>query len=559
MATVIGTRHIRQDGKEKVTGAGRYTADLNLTGMLHAKFRFADHPRARIVKIDTAAARALPGVFAVITQDDVPAVRYGAFIQDRTLFAGDAVRFEGEVVAAVAALTPEIAEQAAALIEVDVRAAGGRRRHRARAGRRRRAGARRVGVVLRSGRGRPQRQRRLALDHRQGRHRRRDGIRGRGRQGSVRRRHVTRRADRAARRRSPSGRATKVTVWSSTQVPFIARSGVAETLEMPENQVRIIVPYLGGGFGGKCEFHFEAHVAALARAAGRPVKLVFSRREEFIAPDHRREGMVIELETGVMNDGTLVARRARLVLDNGAYAADAPFFPADGDRCAVGPYRIPNVDLRADLAYTNTHAIRLGARAGRAAGVLGARAAHGRGRPRGGHRPGRVPAEEPRAWRATKARPARCSSRSAMRESLEHAMELIGYGKRPARGRGDRRRLRLVAVVRAAVGGAREAERRRLGHDRHRRPGVRHRRGDGAADPGRRGTGHAAGGLLDPLPGHRRRAMGRRGIGHRRRRSTTAARWSRRPPTCATSCSSWPRRRWRHPEPTWSWPTARCG
>ena len=118
MATVIGTRHIRQDGKEKVTGAGRYTADMNLTGMLHAKFRFADHPRARIVKIDTAAARALPGVFSVITHEDVPAVRYGAFIQDRTLFATDTVRYEGDVVAAVAALTPEIAERAAALIDV---------------------------------------------------------------------------------------------------------------------------------------------------------------------------------------------------------------------------------------------------------------------------------------------------------------------------------------------------------------------------------------------------------------------------------------------------------
>ena len=82
----------------------------------------------------------------------------------------------------------------------------------------------------------------------------------------------------------------RVTIWSSTQVPFIARTGVATTLEMPENQVRIIVPHLGGGFGGKCEFHYEAQVAALARAAGRPVKLVFSRREEFLAPDHRREG-----------------------------------------------------------------------------------------------------------------------------------------------------------------------------------------------------------------------------------------------------------------------------
>ncbi len=148
-------------------------------------------------------------------------------------------------------------------------------------------------------------------------------------------------------------RGDKVTVWSSTQVPFIARSGVATTLQMPEADVRIVVPHLGGGFGGKCEFHFEAQVAALARAAGRPVKLVFSRREEFLAPDHRREGQVLELETGVMADGTLVARRARLILDNGAYSADAPFFPQLAAMMAIGPYRIPNLFVDASLAYTN--------------------------------------------------------------------------------------------------------------------------------------------------------------------------------------------------------------
>ena len=92
-------------------------------------------------------------------------------------------------------------------------------------------------------------------------------------------------------------------MWSSTQVPFAARSGVAEALQIPESQVRVIVPLLGGGFGSKCDFHFEAHVAALARATGRPVKLVFSRKEEFLAPDHRREGMIIELETGATRDG----------------------------------------------------------------------------------------------------------------------------------------------------------------------------------------------------------------------------------------------------------------
>jgi CO/xanthine dehydrogenase Mo-binding subunit len=144
-----------------------------------------------------------------------------------------------------------------------------------------------------------------------------------------------------------------VTIWSSTQVPFPARATVAHTLQMPESSVRVIVPLLGGGFGGKCEPHFEAHVAALARAARRPVKLVFSRREEFIAPDHRREGMTIELETGVTRDGALVSRRGSLVIDNGAYTADAAFFPQLAAMHAVGPYRVENVSVDAQLVYTN--------------------------------------------------------------------------------------------------------------------------------------------------------------------------------------------------------------
>jgi CO/xanthine dehydrogenase Mo-binding subunit len=117
--------------------------------------------------------------------------------------------------------------------------------------------------------------------------------------------------------------------------------------------VRVIVPLLGGGFGGKCEPHFEAHVAALARAAGRPVKLVFSRREEFTVPDHRREGMAIELETAVSRDGTLLARRGKLVIDNGAYTADAAFFPQLAAMHAIGPYRVPHISVEADRVYTN--------------------------------------------------------------------------------------------------------------------------------------------------------------------------------------------------------------
>jgi CO/xanthine dehydrogenase Mo-binding subunit len=344
---------IRQDGKDKVTGLGRYTADLTRTGMLHARFRYSDHAHARLASVDTTHARALPGVFAVLTQDDVPEVRYGGFVEDRTLFARDVVRFEGEIIAAVAAQTPEIADRAVELIEVEYEPLPVVRDSEQ---------ALLAGTVLvHSGWDGYEANEDLV----------RDGndcsrstiVKGDAEAGLadadvvVKERYV---ADMShavpiePRAIVAEWQGDKVTVWSSTQVPFIARSGVATTLELSEADVRIIVPHLGGGFGGKCEFHFEAHVAALARAANRPVRLVFTRREEFLAPDHRREGQVLELETGVMNDGTLVARRGHLVLDNGAYAADAPFFPQLAAMMAVGPYRIPHVSIDAHLAYTNT-------------------------------------------------------------------------------------------------------------------------------------------------------------------------------------------------------------
>ena len=286
---------IRPDGKEKVTGAGRYTADLNLTGQAHAKFRYADHPHARIVGVDTAAARALPGVFAVLTWEDVPDIRYGGMVQDRRLFAKEKARWEGDIVAAVAARTADIAARAAELVEIEydvlpavtdyvagaedgapliheswdeyeadasVGLSGNVMGHSSIVKGDAAAAIADADVVVKS---------RYVADASQG-------------------------APIEPRAILAEWQGDKVTVWSSTQVPFAARSGVANALDLAESQVRVVVPLLGGGFGSKCDFHFEAHVAALARAARRPVKLVFSRREEFLAPDHRREGMIVELE-----------------------------------------------------------------------------------------------------------------------------------------------------------------------------------------------------------------------------------------------------------------------
>ena len=353
MTATLAPTLIRQDGRDKVTGSGRYAADLTLTGMLHGALRIAEVPHASIRRLDTTAARALPGVHAVITAADVPEVRYGAFLKDRTLFARDVVRWEGELIAAVAAATPEIAAQAAALIDIDLEPLPAVTDLE--------TAARSDAPLVHAAWATYEADENLVRD------------------GNVASRSTIVKGDAEAgmagadivvtdryvadgshavpiepRAILAEWQGDHLTIWSSTQVPFAVRSGVAETLGVPQNQVRVIVPHLGGGFGAKCELGFESQVAALARVAGRPVKVVFSRRQEFLLPDHRRERMILELATGVRRDGTIVARRAHLIIDNGAYSMDEPFLGQLAAMLAVGPYRIPNVDVSADVVYTNT-------------------------------------------------------------------------------------------------------------------------------------------------------------------------------------------------------------
>lgn len=350
--TTTPRRFVRADGPDKVTGSGRYTADLTLTGQLIAKFRYADVAHARITRLDVSAARSMPGVFAVLTADDVPDVRFGPFVQDRTLFARDVVRYEGEVLAAVAAVNATVAQAAVDAIVVefeplpvvnDIEAAlagdsplvheGWSDYGAAEVLIRERNDASFASISkgdIDAGL--------AAADHVVTSRYVADGC------------HAAPIEPRAV---IAQWEGEKVTIWTSTQVPFDARAGVCETLELPTNRVRIIVPHLGGGFGGKCGFHYEAHIAALAKAAKRPVRLVFSRREEFIAPDRRREGMVIEITTGLRADGTITARKAWVAIDNGAYTADSGFFSQLAAMHVAGPYQIPNLHVEGHLVYTN--------------------------------------------------------------------------------------------------------------------------------------------------------------------------------------------------------------
>lgn len=342
---------IRPDGVEKVTGAARYVADLTRPGLLHGRLLLAGVAHGRLLGIDTAAARALPGVLAVVTQGDVPDVRYGAFVQDRTLFARGTVRFEGEVIAAVAAVSAEIAEAACRLIRVeleelepllDIEAALA-------------DGAPLVHPEWESYQAGP------TVVRRGNDCARMTSVKGDVEVGFaeadvvVHERYATDMSHAAPiepHLALAEWQGDAVTVWSSTQAPFGARAGVARTLQLAESKVRVVVPTLGGGFGGKCDFHFEAHAAVLARAAGRPVLLQLDRRQEFLATDKTRHPIAIELETGVRSDGTITARRARIVLDGGAYTSDSLYSTELALMTAAGPYRIPNFDATAHTVYT---------------------------------------------------------------------------------------------------------------------------------------------------------------------------------------------------------------
>ena len=313
-------------------------------------------------------------MLAVLTHEDVPDVLYGGAVKDRRLFTRDTVRFEADILAGVAALTPELAEEAARLIEVeyellpitDIEAALApdaplvHEPWESYEARRSWAAAGTCSASRRSSGATPTRPLppptsscRPVTDASQ-------GVR------SSRARH-----------RSVAGRPGHRMDVDPGAVRRPQRSRTRARI--PESKVRIIVPLLGGGFGAKCDFHFEGHVAALARAAGRPVKLVFSRREEFVAPAHRREGMVIELETGARRDGTLVARRGRLVLDGGAYCGEGGSF-AQMSAMHMRPLRAGERERRVDARLYQQPALELDSRSDGAPGLLGARAAHGRAR-----------------------------------------------------------------------------------------------------------------------------------------------------------------------------------
>ena len=360
--TQIGKTVRRLDYETKVTGTAHYLADMTVPGMCHGKILRSPYPHARIKRIDVSKALGVAGVMAVLTRDDILHDEgiepfYGPVFKDQTIVATEKVRHVGDPVAAVAALTVDAAEEALALIEVDyeelpavldVREALSAK-----------ATLVHDSVKLPSSgfadlaEIKPVEGTNICTHFKLNRGDIEKGFAEADRifedtftlpatQHSFLETHACIAAI------EPGGR---ITVWATTQNPFVVRTQLANIFKVPVAKVRVIVPYLGGGYGGKVYPKVEPITVALAQKAGRPVRVVLTREEVFYTIT--KHAAVIRMKTGVKNDGTLVARECEIHLDTGAYAEIGPRVAKKSGYTAAGPYRIPNLKIDSYSIYTN--------------------------------------------------------------------------------------------------------------------------------------------------------------------------------------------------------------
>ncbi len=347
--SIIGKRTAMVDAAEKTTGAGKYTDDLSVAGMLMGKILHSPYPHARVRRIDASKALALEGVVAVVTGQDAP-VTYGILPigHDEHALAVDKVRYVGDNVACVAAETEAIAEQALELIEVEYE-------------------------LLPAWFDPEQSMKAEAEFIHEGRphniekeyhHVFGDPEKGFAESDYIHEaRYIANEVTHAAMEPHSSlasfeldphtGKLGRLTVWSSTQVPYYLQHKLSLVLEMPMAQIRVIKPLVGGGFGGKSEvIPLEIIAAIAARAAKRPVKITYTREEVFWA--HRgRPRTIVDLKSGVKNDGRMVAVRARVVQDGGAYCSYGPVTILYSGALLGAIYDIPNVGYDGYRVLTN--------------------------------------------------------------------------------------------------------------------------------------------------------------------------------------------------------------
>jgi CO/xanthine dehydrogenase Mo-binding subunit len=351
---LVGTRHQRIDALNKVQGATIYASDFGLPGMLHGKIFRSSQAHARIVRLDVSKAEALPGVHVVATAKSMKLNRFGNFIKDFEVFAEDRVRHVGQAIAAVAAESEAVAEEALKLIEIEyeplpavfdlVEAAS--------------KDSPMVHPDLLELKSHPLCER----EHNQSsRTTIKVGDVEQGFRESYRvYEHVFRTSPVhagyteprvAVGQWMPDGSAT---VWSNTQLLFDTQSALAEIFGITPAKIRVIVPAIGGGFGGKLRLGMEHWALVLAYLSKRPVRVMSSSHEEFSAALFRQPTH-IWLKTGVDKDGRIVAKQGRLMVDTGAASGSGPLIASTGATILAGPYKIPNLDIEGRAIYTNNH------------------------------------------------------------------------------------------------------------------------------------------------------------------------------------------------------------
>lgn len=347
---VLGTRPIRHDGADKVTGRALYGADIQPNGLLHGKILRSPHAHARIKSIDTSKAAALPGILAVVTSADLPptasgaTVDYGEGAMDmgymrRNVLAHEKVLYVGHAIAGVAAVSPHVAEEALGLIEVDYEVLP----HVLTAPESMSADAPILLDDLRTselGQGSDKSSNVAAhFQHRLG-----DLD-----QGFAQADHIVEREFNTATVHQGYVEPQNVTalwnndgrlhIWTSTQGPFEVRGAVAASLDLPVSQVKVTPMEIGGGFGGKFPLYHDPVAALLSKKTGRPVKIVMSRKEVFESTGPT-SGSYIKVKIGATRDGTITAAQAYMAYEAGAF----PGSPVGaGAECIFTPYNIPNV------------------------------------------------------------------------------------------------------------------------------------------------------------------------------------------------------------------------
>ncbi|HLA42313.1 MAG TPA: molybdopterin cofactor-binding domain-containing protein, partial [Aggregatilineales bacterium] len=333
--------------REKVTGEAKYTDDYVFPNMLFARTLRSRFPHAKILSINTAKAKSLPGVHAVLTHEDVPGENlHGLVRRDWDVLCGDVVRFVGDAVAIVAADSEEIAAEALKLIEVEYEplpvVADPEYAHTDEA------------PVLHKSHPTGNLLKHIKVYH-----------------GDVEAGFAQADVIVENEYRTPTTEHAflepecaigippnvlddydKLTILVGSQIPYQDRNQIALAMGLPEDQIRVKGTLIGGGFGGKEDIAGQIHVAMLAMETGRPVKMLYTRQESLIFHP-KRHATIIRIKTGATQDGRLTAVQATLYGDGGAYASLSDKVMTRATTHATGPYDVPNAKIDCFAMYTN--------------------------------------------------------------------------------------------------------------------------------------------------------------------------------------------------------------